>query len=238
MMKITYYAKEIINCEYPLESNDHIAKHYAGQVECPNWGNDHAVVVNDGDNRVTKDWSIECGDCDFQVYGVEVIDCSNDSNEDYYALFPDECPCSICSNEEPDNEWCWKQAAYVTDVEETHRITLHISATSTQEASCDVPLYIIKQGGEAVFQYIIGNTYAEYTDWDYDCLENEGLSWTEYNADVASSLDDSKAESYMWNDPLTPVQDLMNKLMNGIVLTTEELQILQTSSDTLGGDEE
>jgi hypothetical protein len=71
MIEIIYYTKEIITCDDPLKCNDHIAKQYAGFVDCPSCGNDHATVINDTDE--VKNWSIECGECDFQVYGVKVI---------------------------------------------------------------------------------------------------------------------------------------------------------------------
>ena len=232
MMKITYYAKEIVNCEYPLESPDHIAKHYAGQVKCPNCGNDHAVVVNDGDT--IKDWAIECGDCDFQHYGVEVIDCSKDSNEDYYALFPDECPCSLCSNEEPDNEWCWKRGDYVEDVSESYPITMHISASAYQDCTVDVPQQVIAKGKQAVFHYILENATAEsYTDWDYDCLDNEGYSYETHSQFVAMHLGPSvnKIPPKPFKSNLEQYSYLIEKLMSGETLSTEELMSLQKLGD-------
>lgn len=183
MIEITYYAKEI------KSGNDErlIARQYAGATACPNCGG-MAVVVNDCPNDDPKMWSIECGRCDYQIYGVKVVDCSDDSNEGYYELFPDECPCSLCSNEEPDNEYCWRAGYYVADVVKTHRITMHISASASQEASCDVPMAVIKEGRQAVWEYIISNDDTDYTDYDHDNLDNEGFSWTTHDSDVARAL--------------------------------------------------
>ena len=187
MMKITYYAKEI-DVKTP-DMPDHLALQFAGHTTCPNCGNDHALVVNDCPNYDPKMWSIECGQCDFQVYGVEVIDCSEETNEGYYALFPEECPCSLCSNEEPSNEWCWQRGDYVEDVSETYPITMHISASAYQDCTVDVPQQVIAEGKQAVFHYIVENATAEsYTEWDYDDLGNEGYSYETHSMFVAMHL--------------------------------------------------
>ena len=123
-------------------------------------------------------------------YAKEIITCDdplNDSNEDYYLLFPDECPCSLCSNKEPDNDWCWHRARYVADAHK-HRITMHISASASQEASCDVPMAVIKKGRQAVFEYIVHNYDTDYTDYDHDNLDNEGFSWVIRNDEVTEAL--------------------------------------------------
>ena len=228
MMKITYYAKEIVRKDETMP--DHLARQHAGRMTCPNCGSDHAQVLNDCPNDDPKMWSIECGNCDFQVYDVEVIDCSEDSNEDYYALFPEECPCSLCSNEEPDNEWCWQRGDYVEDVSETYPITMHISATATQDCTVDVPHQVIAEGKEAVFHYIIEHAkHDSYTEWDYDDLGNEGYSYETHSMFVAMHLGPS--EYPIPPKPLTPKQ-LLDKLMKGETLTTQELMTLQKLGDS------
>lgn len=232
-MKITYYAKEIERNIIDDKSTA-IARQYAGLVDCPACGNDRALVVNDCPNDDPKMWSIECGECDYKIYGVEVIDCSEDSNEDYYALFPDECPCSLCSNEEPSNEWCWKRADYVEDVSESYPITMHISATATQDCTVDVPHQVIAEGKEAVFHYIIEHATAEsYTEWDYDDLGNEGYSYETHSQFVAMHLGPSEypIPPKPFKSNLEQYNYLIERLLKGETLSPEELVSLSKFGD-------
>ena len=57
MMKITYYAKEIVRKDETMP--DHLARQFAGHTTCPNCGSDHALVLNDCPNDDPKMWSIE-----------------------------------------------------------------------------------------------------------------------------------------------------------------------------------
>jgi len=186
MIGITYYAKEIITCDDPLKSNAHIAKQYAGRLVCPDidCANTHAVVINDTDEP--KGWHIECGDCDLQIYGVTVV--VIDDEVDWYARFPESCPCPLCTNDKPDDEYCWAAGLRITHIRNTHRITMHISASASQEASCNVPMAVIMEGRQAVFEYIVHNYDTDYTDYDHDNLDNEGFSWRIRNDEVTEAL--------------------------------------------------
>ena len=80
-------------------------------------------------------------------------------------------------------------------------ITLHISSAAYQIATCPVPISVIREGSNAVFHHIIGSNETEYSEYDYDDLSNDGLSWEKYSAELSECLSDNKAPSYLWNEP-------------------------------------
>ena len=66
-------------------------------------------------------------------------------------------------------------------------------------ATCTVPISVIREGSQAVFHYIIGNNETTWSEYDYDDLSNDGLSWEKDSAELSVCLGDNLAPSYLWH---------------------------------------